>query len=444
MTFTVAIVGRPNVGKSTLFNRLVGRREALVDPEPGVTRDRREGTGRIGPLGFRVIDTAGLDEADPGSLGARMRDQTDRALAEADALLFVVDARSGLTPQDGGFARELRKWGLPVVPVANKAEAAAARPGVLEAFDLGLGEPVAISAEHGMGLGELYRALAALAPADAAGDGGRGALRLAFVGRPNVGKSTLVNRLLGEQRVICGPEACLTRDSIAARFEFAGREIDLVDTAGLRRRARVTEHLEKLAAGGSLEAIRLAHAVAVVIDATQAFDRQDLAIADLVAREGKVPVLVLNKWDRVENGPALRGHYRERVRALLPQVRGVPLVTLSALHGTDVPRLMPAVAAAHDRWCVRLPTSRLNRWLESVRENHPPPVSRGGRIKLRFVAQTGSRPPVFTLHGTRVRALPAAYKRYLVNRLRDDFDVGGIPLRLRFKATDNPYVAPGG
>ncbi len=442
MAFTVAIVGRPNVGKSTLFNRLVGKRVALVDPTPGVTRDRREGEGRIGLLTFRVIDTAGLEEGEPETMAGRMRAQTDQALGEADLLLFVIDARAGLVPEDRHFADAIRRAGGPVVLIANKAEGDAGAPGVLEAFELGMGEPVALSAEHGLGLAELYQAIEVHAPGDgddAAGDDD-GPLKLAIIGRPNVGKSTLVNRLLGEERTITGPEPGLTRDSIEAAWAYEGRAIELVDTAGLRRKARVTERLEKLSASDTLNSLKFAHVVAVVLDPERAFDRQDLTIVDRVETEGRAPVVVVNKWDLVDNPPAFRRELEKRLAELLPQVRDVPLVTLSALSGKGVDRLMPAVVAAYDRWNTKLATPVLNRWLSDVVANHPPPISGGGRVKLRYITQTANRPPTFTVFGTRVSSLPDAYRRYLVNRLRDDFDLPGIPLRFRFKAGKNPYA----
>ncbi|MDA0220278.1 MAG: ribosome biogenesis GTPase Der [Proteobacteria bacterium] len=441
MSFTVVIAGRPNVGKSTLFNRLVGRRIALVDPTPGVTRDWRDGMGNIGPLTFRVIDTAGLEEADPGTLGARMREQTSQALAQADVMLFVVDARTGLTPEDTHFARELRRSGLPVILVANKAEGRAGEGGFFDAYSLGLGDPVAISAEHGEGLGDLYNALAVFAPEeDEERQSGEGAMKLAIVGRPNVGKSTLVNRLLGSERMITGPEAGLTRDSIAAAYRYEGRDIELVDTAGMRRKSRVAEGIERMSVSDTLLTIRYAHVVAVVVDATEAYDKQDLTIVDLIEREGRSPLVVVNKWDLVKDQKGVRQKFEDLLYDLLPQVKGAPLVTLSALSGRGVERLMPAVVEAYERWNARIPTSLLNRWLEDVLATHPPPVSGGGRIKLRYVSQAKSRPPTFTLHGTRVDDLPESYKRYLVNRMRIDFDLPGVPIRLRFKSPKNPYA----
>jgi len=443
MTFTVAIVGRPNVGKSTLFNRLVGKRLALVDPTPGVTRDRREGEARLGALIFQAVDTAGLEEGEPETMAGRMRLQTDRALAAADLLLFVIDARAGVTPEDRHFAQAIRRAGPPVVLIANKAEGAAGEAGALDAFALGFGEPVAMSAEHGLGLGNLYDAIQAHAP-DLADDdmtGEAGPLRLAIVGRPNVGKSTLVNRLLGEERTITGPEPGLTRDSIGTTWRYKDRDIELVDTAGLRRKARVTERLEKLSVGDTLNTVKFAHVVAVVLDPERAFDRQDLSIVDLIETEGRAPVVVVNKWDLVDNPPAFRRELELRLGELLPQVRDVPLVTLSALSGKDVERLMPAVVAAFDRWNTRIATPVLNRWLADAVDRHPPPIAGGGRVKLRYIAQTGNRPPTFTVFGTRVSALPDAYRRYLANRMREDFDLPGVPLRFRFRSGKNPYAS---
>jgi GTP-binding protein len=441
MSFTVAIVGRPNVGKSTLFNRLSGKRSAIVDPQPGVTRDRREGEGQLGNLQFCLVDTAGLEDAEPGSIAARMRAQTDRALIDADVLLFVIDARVGVTPEDQHFARELRRLDCPVVLLANKSEARVADAGYFDAFSLGLGEPVAISAEHGNGMGELFAALEPFSEMSGRPerDESDGPLRLAIVGRPNVGKSTMVNRLLGEERMITGPEPGLTRDAIAARWTFEGRQIELVDTAGMRRRARVQEKLEQLSVGNSLDAIRFAHVVVVMINAGQAFDRQDLSIVDLIEREGRGIVVATNKWDLVEDPNETRKELELTLGELLPQVRGVPLVTFSALNGKGAQRLMPAVVSTYDRWNRRVATADLNRWLEDVVASHPPPISGGGRIKLRYAQQGKSRPPTFTIFGTRVSALPNAYKRYLANRLRADFDLPGVPLRLRFKSPKNPY-----
>ncbi len=444
MSLTVAIVGRPNVGKSTLFNRLTGRRLALVDPRPGVTRDRREGEGRIGPLTFRVIDTAGLEDADPASIEARMRRQTEEALEAADVLLFVVDARLGVTAGDRHFARELRRVSRPVIVVANKAESGSSMAGAWEAWSLGFGDPVAVSAEHGDGMSALHDALVPHAGPDSAVDGAdaSGPLRLAIVGRPNVGKSTLVNRLLGRERVITGPEPGLTRDAVAARWTFRGRDLELVDTAGIRRRSRVSGRLEKLSVADSFHAIREAHVVVAMLEAGQAFDHQDLAIVDRVEREGRGLVLAINKWDLVRGRAALKRELERRFAELLPQVRGAPMVTLSALAGSGVTRLLPEVLAVHERWTRRLATAELNDWLADAVAAHPPPVVRGGRARLRYVTQIRTAPPTFALFGTRLAGIPDSYRRYLVNRIREDFGLAGIPLRLRLKSTRNPF-APG-
>ena len=444
MSFAVAIVGRPNVGKSTLFNRLIGRRSALVDSLPGVTRDRREGEGRIGPLTFRVTDTAGLEDVLSGSIEERMRTQTEEALEEADVLLFVVDARRGVTSEDRYFARELRRSDRPVIVVANKADPGSSMAGVWEAWSLGFGDPVPVSAEHGDGMSALYDALAPHAASDendTQEDEG-GPLRLAIVGRPNVGKSTLVNRLLGEQRVITGPEPGLTRDAIVARWVFRDRAVELVDTAGIRRRSKVSERIEKNSVADSFSAIRKAHVVVVMLEALKAFDYQDLAIVDRVEREGRGLVLAINKWDQVGEPGALKRELALRFEELLPQVRGAPMVTLSALDGKGVAQLLPAALRVHDRWTKMLATPELNRWLGEAVTVHPPPVVGGGRARLRYVTQIRSGPPTFALFGTRLSGLPESYRRYLVNRLRQDFGLGGVPLRLRLKATRNPY-APG-
>ncbi len=437
--FTVAIVGRPNTGKSTLFNRLTGTRAAIVDPQPGVTRDRREGEGRLGHLAFRVIDTAGLEEQESGTIGSRMRDQTGRAIDEADVLVFVVDGRTGPIPDDAFYARELRKSDRPIVLVANKCESRRSDPGLQECWSLGLGAPVPVSAEHGHGMNLLLEALAPHAVESDDEDQGDETVRLAVIGRPNVGKSTLVNRLIGEERVITGPEPGITRDAVSVHWKAADMSIELIDTAGMRRRSRVTDRVEKMSVSDTLTAIRFAHVVLLMLEAGETFSRQDLAIADLVEREGRGLIVGINKWDTVRERAAARRELNLRIREVLPQVRGVPMIFLSALQGKGVNRLIPAIKETSERWNRRIETPRLNRWLENVVETHPPPVVRGGRIRLRYVTQPTARPPTFIFFGTRVSDLPEAYQRYLANRIRKDFDLPGIPIRVRFRSRKNPY-----
>jgi GTP-binding protein len=441
-TLRVAIVGRPNVGKSTLFNRLVAQRLALVDDQPGVTRDRREGDARIGGLEFTAIDTAGLEEAPTGSLAARMHMQTEIAVDDADVVLFVIDARSGITSADRIFADMLRSYDKPTILLANKAEGSVAETGVLEGYELGIGDPLRISAEHGEGMSDLHdairdaRARVSLGPAVADEPPG---LRVAIIGRPNAGKSTLINAILGEDRLLTGPEAGITRDSIAVNWMHKGQHYRLFDTAGLRRRARVSKKLEKLAVGDALRAIRFAEVVVLVLDAGQSFEKQDLQIADMVEREGRAIVIAIDKWDLVKDRADRLDDVREKAGRLLPQIAGVPLVTVSGLTGEGIDRMMKTVLEAHATWNKRVTTSKLNQWLAGVLERHPPPAVAGRRIKLRYLTQPKARPPTFVAFCSRPEVLPPAYKRYLVNALRNDFNLPGVPLRLVLRKGENPY-----
>ena len=446
MAFTIAIVGRPNVGKSTLFNRLVGRRVALVSPTPGVTRDRREGWARIGPLRFRAIDTAGLEEAAPETLAGRMMAQTERALAEADAALLLIDGRAGVTPADAFFANQLRRLQVPVILAVNKCEGSAAEGGIADSHALGFGQPIPISAEHGEGLGDLYDALspfeAAVQSAAAAAPGADKVLRMAIVGRPNVGKSTLLNRLVGEARVITGAEPGLTRDSIAVRWSYRDRAVELVDTAGLRRAAKTVAPLDKLSSRDAQRALGQAAVVLVVLDAAEPVGRQDMAIAARVADEGRALVILLNKWDLVRDRRATRAAVKERLEATLAQVKGIRLVTCSGLTGASAERIMPAVLDAYDTWNRRVPTAQLNRWLADAVDHHPPPLAAGRRLKLRYITQVKARPPTFALFVSKPQALPESYRRYLVNGIGAEFGLAGVPIRLLLRAGKNPY-APG-
>jgi GTPase len=449
MTFTVAIVGRPNVGKSTLFNRLVGRRLALVDDQPGVTRDRREGDARLGDLTFKVIDTAGLEDAERKTLSERMQAQTAAAVAQADAVLFVVDARDGVTAADRAFANLVRRAGKPTILIANKSEGRAGAAGALESYAFGLGEPVAISAEHGEGLADLYDALRVALP-DATGESDIDEapvsasedkpIRIAVVGRPNTGKSTLINRLVGEDRLLTGPEAGITRDAIAVDLDWRGRHLRIFDTAGMRRRARIEEKLEKLSVGDALNAIRFAEVVVVLIDSQTPFEEQDIRIADLVEREGRAVVIAVNKWDLVEREPGAQSRLRAQIDRLLPQIKGVPVVTLSARSGDGIDRLMAAVMESHAVWNRRVPTAALNRFLARAVSANPPPNVGGRRLRLNYITQPKSRPPTFVLFASRASELPETYRRYLVNEMREDFSLPGTPIRLMLRAKDNPYA----
>jgi GTP-binding protein len=439
----VVIAGRPNVGKSTLFNRLVGRRLALVADTPGVTRDRKEAEALLRGRRVRLVDTAGLEEAAPETMAGRMRDGAAVATATADLTVFVVDARAGITPADRHFAQWLRRQGRPVLLVANKAEGRSSRSSVLDAFELGLGEPVAVSAEHGEGISELMTEIADRLPeavAEPEEDEDGRPLKLAIVGRPNAGKSTLLNRLLGEERMLTGPEPGLTRDAVAVVLADRDGPIELVDTAGLRRKARIEAHLEKLSVGAAIGALKLAEVVVVVVDATEGLHDQDLQIAQLVEREGRACVLALSKWDAVADRQVARRAVTERLAMSLAQMRGIEVVALSALTGAGMERLLPAVRRAHAVWNTRLPTAGLNRWFEQALARHPPPLVSGRRLKLRYVTQAKARPPTFIAFGTRAEKLPEDYQRYLVNSLREAFELPGTPIRLQLRGTTNPYV----
>ncbi|MDI7860803.1 ribosome biogenesis GTPase Der [Rhizobiaceae bacterium n13] len=469
MSFTVAIVGRPNVGKSTLFNRLVGKKLALVDDTPGVTRDRRPGDAKLVDLRFQIIDTAGLEESGPETLEGRMRAQTEAAIDEADLTLFVVDAKMGLTPVDKTLAEMLRRRGKPVVLVANKAEARGSDGGFYDAFTLGLGDPCPISAEHGEGMIDLRDAIVAALGEERAfppkedvaetnvdvvdlNDDEEGAedddetayddskpLRVAIVGRPNAGKSTLINRFLGEDRLLTGPEAGITRDSISVEWDWRGRTIKMFDTAGMRRKARVTEKLEKLSVADALRAIRFAELVVIVFDATIPFEKQDLQIVDLVLREGRAAVLAFNKWDLVEDAQAVLADLREKTERLLPQARGIRAVPISGQTGYGLDRLMQSIIDTDKVWNRRISTAKLNRWLEQQQVQHPPPAVSGRRIRLKYMTQVKARPPGFMISCTRADALPESYVRYLTNGLRQDFALPGVPIRIHFRASENPY-----
>src|SRR6476620_8677910 len=440
---TVAIVGRPNVGKSTLFNRLVGKRLALVDDRPGVTRDRREGDAKLLGLEFRVIDTAGFEDEDPRSLPGRMRAQTEAAVRDADVALFMVDAREGLTPLDEEIGRWLRVETTPVIVVANKAEGRAAESGILEAFRLGLVEPLAVSAEHGEGVADLFDALRPhiehehfTAEDDEADDH---PLHLAVVGRPNAGKSTLVNRMLGQERMITGPEAGITRDSISLDWEWEGRAVRLVDTAGLRKRAKVEDKLERLSAADTKRALDYAEVVVLLLDATRGLESQDLRIASQVIEEGRALIIAVNKWDIAENASSLFNGIKAALDDGLSQLRDVPVLTVSAKTGKGIDTILDVAFDLRDAWSRRVHKGELNRWFEGAIEANPPPAPKGKRIKLRYITQVKSRPPSFVVFGNRLEELPESYRRYLLNAMRRDLDLGPVPLRLDIRGRSNPF-----
>ncbi len=441
---TVAIIGRPNVGKSTLFNRFVGKRLALVDDQPGVTRDRREGEANLLGLEFRVIDTAGFEDLEGQTLPGRMRKQTEAAVREADAALFLIDAREGLNPLDEEIARWLRVETTPVIVVANKVEGRTGVAGALEAFALGLGAPIAISAEHGEGIADLFEALRPHVEHehfdgdDEPADDHR-PLQLAVVGRPNAGKSTLVNRMLGEERMITGPEAGITRDSISLDWEWQGHRVRLVDTAGLRKRAKVDDKLERLSAADTRRAIDFAEVVVLLLDATRGLESQDLRIASQVIEEGRALILALNKWDVAENASALFNGVKAAVAEGLSQLKDVPLLTVSAKTGKGIDMILEVALELRDAWSKRIPTGELNRWFEQAVEANPPPAPKGQRIKLRYITQVKSRPPSFVVFGNRTDELPESYRRYLLNALRRDLKLGPVPLRLDFRGRGNPF-----
>jgi GTPase len=454
MSYTIAIIGRPNVGKSTLFNRLVGQKLALVDDTPGVTRDRREGEGKLGDLEFTLVDTAGLDEGPKGSLTARMQEQTETAIALADALFFVIDARMGLTPNDRAFADFARRANKPVLLLANKSEGKHGEVGAMESYALGLGDPIQVSAEHGEGLGELYDALRVLMPEPVEEpeefddddviipeeEIETRPIRVAIVGRPNAGKSTTINYLLGEERLLTSPEAGTTRDSISVELNYKGRDFRIFDTAGLRRRSRIEEKLEKLSVADTLRAVRFAEVVVLMMDSQNKFEEQDLRIADLVEREGRALVLAVNKWDLVEKQGGQIGALRTDADHLLPQVRGVPIVAISGLMGEGVERLMKAIEDSYSIWNRRIPTAGLNRWFEDAIGNNPPPAVSGRRLKLNYVTQAKARPPSFIVFCSRADAVPTSYLRYLTNTLREAFNLPGTPIRITLREKANPFA----
>jgi GTP-binding protein len=457
MSLTVAILGRPNVGKSTLFNRLAGKRLAIVDDTPGVTRDRRMSSGRIGDLDIEIIDTAGFEDAHDDSLEARMREQTDRAVEEADVALFLIDARAGITPLDNFFAQWIRTQNIPVILLANKCEGKVAEPGLYESYGLGLGDPVPFSAEHGEGLADLYQAVLPYAEQEAAvnanlpakytspdlasdNDEFVGTIQMAIVGRPNVGKSTLINKIIGEDRLLTGPEAGITRDSIAVKWEQSGRSIKLIDTAGLRRKSKIQDKVESLSATDSFRAIQYAQIVVLVLDGNLMLEKQDLTIARQVIEEGRVLMIAVNKWDTVKDRKQALQNLSDRLQTSLPQVRGIPIIVLSALTGKNTDKLIPAAFDIFEIWNKRVPTGKLNQWLMMMTERHPPPMSSGRRIRVRYMTQAKTRPPTFVVFSSKGTDLPEAYRRFLVNGIRENFDFPGVPIRILVRKGNNPYV----